>query len=105
MSVTIISCVDVCPCIEQDLHSFSTTISWTWEPLVRVLDIRCKCHQSECLRICQQSECLHLSEVNFTLSATSPAAKWRGELFLPAVSLAFTFCGVTNSLTYEKSVQ
>ena len=92
MSVTIISCVDVCPCIEQDLHSFSTTISWTMELLERVLDIRCK--RQQCLHLSDQ-----LTEVNFTHGANSPAAKWRGELFLPAVSLAFTFCGVTNNLT------
>ena len=54
--------------------------------------LRCKCQRSECLHVPDQ-----LSEVNF--SSNWPAAKWRGELFLPAVSLAFTFCGVTNSLT------
>ncbi|MPC17670.1 hypothetical protein E2C01_010535 [Portunus trituberculatus] len=33
----------------------------------------------------------------------SPAAKCRGEDFLPAVSLAFTFCGVTSFFTLTRS--
>ena len=32
-----------------------------------------------------------------------PAAKWRGELFLPAVSLALTFAGFTSFLTLVMS--
>ena len=32
-----------------------------------------------------------------------PAAKWRGDDFLPAVSRALTFCGVTNFLTLVTS--
>ena len=34
-----------------------------------------------------------------------PAAKCSGELFLPAVSLAFTFCGVTSTLTCGDRVE
>ena len=34
-----------------------------------------------------------------------PAAKCSGELFLPAVSLAFTFCGVTSTLTWKGGVE
>ena len=34
-----------------------------------------------------------------------PAAKCSGELFLPAVSLAFTFCGVTSTLTFWDRVE
>jgi len=51
----------------------------------------------------QKAEIMGKFEDKYRRKSYSPAAKWRGVDFLPAVSLAFTVWGLTNFFTLDKS--